>query len=185
MKFTSVSTIAWLLLCASSYAQENIAGGVVYGDKGAFNISPPDGWVLDVKAGVEQGLPCVLYPKGSSWSGADTVMYANVAGEEFTDAAAFAARAIQEMKKKHGIPKEKIASGKTKGGEAYFINEYPATAAYSQWEQVAYIQLPGAVGYVVLSSRNEKSYRKDKHALEDVLKTVFYVGKVELKRDNS
>jgi len=111
-------------------------------------------------------------------------MYANVAGGGFTDAAVFAARAIQEMKKKHGIPKQKIASGKTKGGEAYFINEYPATANYSRWERVAYIQLPGAVGYVVLSSRNEGSYGKDKHILEDVMKTIFYVGKVELKRDN-
>jgi hypothetical protein len=36
-------------------------------------------------------------------------MYANVAGEEFTDASAFAARAIQEMKKKrHPGTKEVI-----------------------------------------------------------------------------
>lgn len=178
MKLTLISSIAWLLFCASAFAQNKNAGGIVYGGKAAFNITAPEGWVLDTESGAEQGLPCVLYPKDSSWSDAKTVMYAKVAGGDFIDAAAFAARAIEEMKKKKGSPKEKIASGKTGGGQAYFINEYPATATYSQWERVAYIQLPGAVAYVVLSSRNEESYQKDKHALEDALKTVFYIRKV-------
>jgi hypothetical protein len=177
MRRTSISSLAWLLFCASAFAQSQNAGGIVYGGKAAFNITAPEGWVLDTESGAEQGLPCVLYPKDSSWSDAKTVMYAKVAGGD-TDAEAFAAWAIKEMKKKKGSPKEKIASGKTRGGEVYFINEYPATATYSQWERVAYIQLPGAVAYVVLSSRNEESYQKDKHALEDALKTIFYIRKV-------
>jgi hypothetical protein len=180
MKLTSISSIAWLLFCASAFAQNKNAGGIVYGGNAAFNITAPEGWVLDTESGAEQGLPCVLYPKDSSWSDAKTVMYAKVArGNDVTDAEAFAAWAIEEMKKKKGSPKEKIASGKTRGGEAYFINEYPATATYSQWERVAYIQLPGAVAYVVLSSRNEESYRRDNHALEDVLKTIFYLRKAK------
>jgi hypothetical protein len=179
MRFTSISSIAWLLLSASAFAQGKFAGvgGIVYGTKAAFNISAPDGWVVDPESGLDQGFPCVLYPKDSSWSDANTVMYA-VVEEDFTEAAVFAASAVEQQKKRHHcIPKEKIASGKTKDGEAYFINEYPATATYSQWERVAYIQLPGAVGYVVLSSRNEGSYPKDKHFLEDVMETIFYVRK--------
>ena len=179
MRSTLTGSLVWLLVCAGAFAQDKNVGGIVYGEKAAFNISPPEGWVLDTKAGAEQGLPCVLYPKDSSWADAKTVMYAEVAGAEFTDATVFAARAIKEMKKKHGIPKERIAFGKTGGGEPYFVNEYPATATYSQWERVAYIQLPGAVAFVVLSSRDEESYRKDQHALEDALKTIFYVGKVK------
>ena len=53
------------------------------------------------------------------------------------------------MKAKHGTPKEKIASGKTKDGHDYFINEYPATKTYSQWERVGYVQLPQGVAYIV------------------------------------
>src|SRR5881396_1259560 len=37
-----------------------------HGPKAVFNIGAPDGWVLDSKSGVEQGLPCVPYPNGSS-----------------------------------------------------------------------------------------------------------------------
>ena len=64
------------------------------------------------------------------------------------------------MKAKHGIPKEKIASGKTKDGHGYFINEYPATKTYSQWERVGYVQLPQGVAYIVLTSRDKASYQK-------------------------
>ena len=55
-------------------AQNKYPGGIVYGPKAAFNISAPEGWVLDNESGVDQGLPCVLYPKGSTWADANAVM---------------------------------------------------------------------------------------------------------------
>src|SRR2546421_12096864 len=92
-------------------AQEMLPGGNVYGPKAGFNVSAPEGWVVDNESGKEQGMPCVLYPKGSSWMDAKTVMYANVAGTEFEGVNVFVAMAIKEMEKIHGRPKEKIASG--------------------------------------------------------------------------
>ena len=163
-----------LLFCSPISAQETYRGGIVYGPKAAFNISAPDGWILDNESGANQGMPCVLYRKGSSWSDAKTVMYAKIASTQFEDVNAFVAMAIKEMKKTHGAPKEKIASGKTRDGHDYFINEYPATKSYSQWERVAYVQLPHAVAYIVLSSRDEARYRKDSPALQEVLKTFVY-----------
>ena len=156
-----------------SFGQQHYAGGVVYGAKAAFNIAAPDGWVLDNESGQQQGFVCVLYPKGESWAKGRTVMYAEIADVE--DVNAFVAKAIKEMAKEHGKPKEKIASGKTKDGHAYFINEYPATKNYSQWERVGYVQLPHGVGYIVLSSHDKASYQKDSGALQDVLKSLFYL----------
>jgi hypothetical protein len=164
-----------LLLCSSVLAQENYRGGIVYGPKAAFNISAPQGWVLDNEAGAGQGLPCVLYPKGSTWADAKTIMYAKIASTQYEDVDKFVAIAIKEMKDRHGLPKQKIESGKTGDGKPYFINEYPATKNYSQWERVAYIQLPHAVAYVVLSSRDESSYRKDSPALREALKSFAYL----------
>jgi hypothetical protein len=163
-----------LLLGPTAWAQ-NYPGGIVYGPKAAFNIGAPAGWVLDNQSGVDQGLPCVLYPKGSSWQDAKTIMYAKIASTQFEDVNVFVATAIKEMQKKHGKPKEKVASGKTRDGHQYFINEYPGTDSYSQWERVAYVQLPRAVAYIVLSSRDEASYRKDSGALQEVLKTFTYL----------
>jgi hypothetical protein len=175
MKQPFIVYILFLFICARSFGQENYRGGIVYGPKAAFNISAPEGWVLDNESGANQGMPCVLYLKGSLWSDAKTVMYAKIASTQFEDVNAFVAMAIKDMMKKHGAPKGKIASGKTKDGHPYFINEYLATKSYSQWERVAYVQLPRAVAYIVLSSRDEASYRKDSDALQEVLKTFVYL----------
>ena len=102
-------------------------------------------------------------------------MYAKIASTQYEDVDKFVAIAIKEMKDRHGLPKQKIESGKTGDGYPFFINEYPATKNYSQWERVAYIQLPRAVGYIVLSSRDESSYRKDSPALCEVLKSFGYL----------
>src|SRR6266516_4081842 len=175
MKQSFIVCIIFLFICGTNFGQENYRGGIVYGPKAAFNISAPDGWILDNESGADQGMPCVLYRKGSPWSNAKTVMYAKIASTQFEDVNVFVAMAIKEMKKTHGAPKEKIASGKTRDGHDYFINEYPATKSYSQWERVAYVQLPRAVAYIVLSSRDEASYRKDSGALQEALKTFMYL----------
>src|SRR5437763_14516327 len=178
MKRSMTCVLAFLLLAAWSSSaddQQAFRGGTVYGPKVGFNVSAPEGWVVDNESGKEQGMSCVLYPKGSSWKDAKTVMYANVAGTEFEGVNAFVEMAIQGMKAKHGIPKEKIASGKTKDGHDDFINESPATKTYSQWERVGYVQLPQGVAFIVLTSRDKASYQKDSGQLEKALKTLVYV----------
>jgi tetratricopeptide (TPR) repeat protein len=155
--------------------EETSPDGSIYGPKAGFNISAPQGWVVDNESGKGQDLPCVLYPKAWSWSDAKTVMYAKVASPQWEGVNAFVAWAIQGMKAKRGTPKEKIASGKTKDGHDYFINEYPATKNYSQWERVGYVQLPQAVAYIVLTSRDKASYQKDSDQLEKVLQTLVYL----------
>jgi tetratricopeptide (TPR) repeat protein len=173
---TRVCVVIFLTLGVFSpcvLGEETAPSGGVYGPKTGFNISAPEGWV--VESGVKQDPPCVLYPKGSSWANAKTAMYAKVASPQWEGVNAFVEWAIQGMKAKRGTPKEKIASGKTKDGHDYFINEYPATKTYSQWERVGYVQLPQGVAYIVLTSRDQASYQKDSGALEKVLQSLVYV----------
>ncbi len=174
-RFVVAALLPAVLSIVAAVAEDNFKGGIVYGPKAAFNINAPSGWVLDNQSGAQQGLPCVLYPKGETWANARTVIYAKIASTQYEDVNAFVTMAIKEMKAAHGTPKEKIATGKTYSGNDYFINEYPATKTYSQWERVAYVQLPRAVAYLVLSSRDEKSYRKNAGALQEVLKTFIYL----------
>src|SRR5262245_22073603 len=108
-----IACFALLFLAAGVPGQEKYLPGIVHGPKAGFNISAPEGWIVDNEAGKAQDLPCVLYPKGSSWSDAKTVMYANMASPQFEDVNAFVSVAIKEMAAIHGKPKEKIASGKT------------------------------------------------------------------------
>lgn len=149
------------------------AGGIVYGPKGAFNLSAPKGWKLDPTAGAGQGLPCVLYPDGATWDTADPVMYAKIASTTYEDYEAFAKAAIDDMKKNRpGFKMKRIASGKTAGGQPYFINEYPPTEAYKRSERVGYVQLPKAVAYIVYTADEKSAFQKHQGALEDAVKSV-------------
>ena len=179
MKASFSLVLAFFFVSGSLRAQESFPGGIVYGPKAAFKISAPEGWVLDNRAGVIQGLPCVLHPKGESWQDARTIMDAKIASPEFTEVDQFVARAIKEMQKVHGTLKRKVVVGKTGDGNSFIINEYPATKSYAQGEQVAYVQLPGAVAYIVLSAR-ESGFRKDRPTLPEVMKSF---AAMELKSE--
>ena len=150
------------------------AGGIVYGPKGAFNISAPKGWKLDPTAGAEQDLPCVLYPEGATWETAEPLMYAKIANTSYEDYEAFAKEAIEDMKKtRPGFKMKRIASGKTAGGQAYFINEYSPTETYKRFERAAYVQLPKAVAYIVFSADDKSAFEKHRGALEEAVKSVL------------
>ena len=149
------------------------AGGIVYGPKGAFNLSAPKGWKLDPTAGSEQGLPCVLYREGQTWDSGDPVMYAKIASTTFEDYEAFAKDAVEHMKKERpGFTMKRVASGKTAGGQPYFINEYPPGGSYKRSERVAYVQLPKAVAYIVFTADEKASYQKHQGALEEAVKSL-------------
>ena len=78
-------------------------------------------------------------------------MYAKIASTQFEDVNAFVAWAIKGMEKSAWQDRKKRSLlVKRQDGRDYFINEYPATKTYSQWERVGYVQLPHAVAYIVL-----------------------------------
>jgi hypothetical protein len=161
---------------------ETFPAGIVHGPKGAFSIRAPKGWVLDNQAGVKQGLPCVLYLEGSTWADADAVMYAKIASTDTTDRDAFVKAAIAHMSKDDkAFKSERVASGKTGDGHAYVINDYrhgaePGTAN-SQFERVAYVQLPDAVAYIVFTVPTEALHKKYAPAVEETVKSFAYQPK--------
>jgi hypothetical protein len=165
--------IFFLLTTGVKAIAQPSVGGIVYGPKGAFNISAPKGWKLDPTAGAEQGLPCVLYPEGATWDSADPLMYAKIASTNYEDSEAFVREAIEDMKKNRpGFKMKRIASGKTADGQPYFINEYQPTKTYKRFERVAYVQLPKAVAYIVFSADRKSAFDKHRNALEESVKSV-------------
>jgi len=160
-----------LVVCMHA-AADQVAFATVYGPKGAFNIAAPDGWIIDNSAGAENGLPCVLFRKGQTWETADPLMYAKIASTSAEDAGAFAKKAIAEMKKERGdYETRRVGSGKTKGGQSYFINEYSPGDNYPRIERVAYVQMPRAVAYVVYSADSVAALRKHEGALRQLLES--------------
>ena len=159
-----------LMTATATCVADQVPFAIVYGPKAAFNIAAPDGWVIDNGAGAQQGFPCVLFRKGQTWQTAEPFMYAKVASTSVEDAESFAKTAITEMKKERGdYEVKRVGSGKTKGGEEYFINEYSPGEKYPRIERVAYVQLPNAIAYVVYSAADKAMFRKHEGALKQLL----------------
>jgi len=162
-----------LSLLLDAFADQ-VPFAIVYGPKGAFNIAAPAGWVIDNTAGESNGLPCVLFRKGQTWQNAEPMMYAKIANTSHEDAEAFAKTAIEEMKKQRGdYAVKRVATGKTKGGQSYFINQYSPSEKYPRLERVAYVQMPKAVAYIVFSCDSEQALRKHQRALTELLETLM------------
>lgn len=148
--------------------------GLVHGPKAAFQISAPSGWVLDTTSGLPQGEPCVLYPRGSSWSGSDAVMYAKIASERFPRRDDFVAWTLAQFKQDDPEFQYRTRDpGETTDGYDYVLLEY-ARPSYPRFERVAYIQFPDAVAFVVYSATKWDSYLATSRLLEEVLATIRY-----------
>ncbi|MCA1660004.1 MAG: hypothetical protein LC642_05640, partial [Verrucomicrobiaceae bacterium] len=110
---------------------------------------------------------------GATWESADPLMYAKIANTSYEEYETFVRDAIEDMKKtRPGFTMKRIASGKTAGGEAYFINEYPPTETYKRFERVAYVQLPKAVAYIVFSADEKSAFENHRGALEEAVKSI-------------
>ncbi len=151
--------------------------GVIQGDNHAFSIAAPKGWVLDNQSGQHQGLQAVFYPNGSSWKGARSVMYVN------TDA------------RKPGQPVEAYIESELKEfsrefGESFNAREWEAIkTSDSKWahvrrltgdtwgnyESIAYIEESGVFVLIVLTARDEESYKQSQQAFEELVKSYRFV----------
>jgi hypothetical protein len=173
-----------LLACGLAFAPiapaaDTFPAGVVFGPKAAFRIRAPVGWVLDNKAGVQQGFHCVLYPRGSTWADAEVVMYAKIASTTVIERDKFIEDAIEFYRKSDpDLKTRRVEEGKTEGGYGYVINEYRhgevKGGGNSRFERVAYVQLPEAVAYVVLTCPTEELLAKYAGTIKEVMISFTY-----------
>ena len=100
-------------------------------------------------------------------------MYAKIASPNFTEIDKFIAFAIKEFKKED--PKfhfKQFKNGKLNGYK-YVIMNYQG-GPYNSYERVFYVQMKGAVGYVVFSARNEVDYNKYSDAIFEITNSFQY-----------
>ena len=148
--------------------------GIVYGPAAAFEISAPEGWVLDNEAGLSNGLHCVLYLKNSTWEQSDVIMYGKIAGTNYKTVNSFAEHTYNEFKKEDpNFKREKLSDVTIDKTYKAVIYKYVG-GPYKSYEGAAYVQVDGAVCYVVFSARNEKDYDEYAKALVQAIKTFKY-----------
>lgn len=165
---------------SKSTSDENC--GMVYGKAHAFSVCAPKGWVLDNTILNDQGIYAVFYPAGSSWNAAKdkgTVMYVNTAAKESGSATVSALMATDAEDTKRNAP-----SAVKKACEAIKLDKAPeeppapvqcfAPGAFERFEAVAYIDSPKIITMVVMTSKNEHSFKQDYPAFLALVKSYWF-----------
>lgn len=153
--------------------QYQFGSGIVFGPKAAFQVCAADGWVVDNKSGVSQGLHCVLYLKESNWADSPVIMYARVASPEYPELDEFIEFSYQQFKKGNpNFVREQLESMKVGEYEAKIYRyEDPL---YKSFEATAYIQVPNAVCYIVYSNGDKVDFNKYLNSFKQVVASFKY-----------
>lgn len=153
--------------------------GIIYGNNHAFNLTAPDGWILDNKSGVNQGLYAVFYRKGDSWENAVTVMYANTASLEDKT------HRTLDLLIKYDLDnfKSNYSGIKITDGNDIVIKDniiakvkYLSGKSYGNYEAMAYIDAGKTGIMIIMSSRTEDGFDSSLTAFENLVKSYFFMG---------
>ncbi len=148
--------------------------GIVTGPNAAFYIAAPDGWGVDNKSGLSQGLNCVIYPRGRTWTGSPVKMYAKIASAQYDKKEDFYSYAIDSYSKSEkDFAYKTLMNGKTSEGFDYTTIEYNRPES-SQYELAAYIQVPDAVIYIVFTAQDVESRETYSGSFNEAVKSFLY-----------
>ena len=170
------------------FGQETVKTGIIYGENHAFSVTAPDGWVLDNKSGISQGIHAVFYRQGESWEKAMTVMYANTASLENK-----AHKTLQQLIKfdldnfKKNYPDLNITDCKDIVIKDNVIAKvkYLSGKSYGNFEALAYIDAGKTAIMIIMSSRSKDGFDTSLTAFENLVKSYFFMAdKVIIDKKN-
>jgi hypothetical protein len=152
-------------------------GGIVYGDELGVGVGAPAGWIFDAESGVSQGLHAVMYPQGSSWARATSVMYINVVKvgpkEALSD---FIAGDVETFKGRFQDLRVEVGESiKLLGGPEAEVRHYSGDA-WGNREAVAYAMQGGSVAIFVLSCRSAADFTASLPAFQQMVAKSFLVA---------
>lgn len=153
--------------------------GVIYGPNYSYSLAAPDGWVLDNKAGQDQGLAAVFYKKGEDYQTSDVIMYTNTISKSPTKPNFDAVINYDLQVFKKAYPNLEISDApdlttmdksSTKAKVKYEFNE-----PMGRYQAVAYIDSPNTVVIVVLDAKNKSAFDNNVTSFKKLVNSYFYV----------
>ena len=152
--------IAGGMLVATS-AQLFSQTGMLFGETHAFFMTAPDGWVLDNKSGVNQGLHMVFYPQGSTLRDSPVFAYGRSAllDGDIRTIEDLVGSTLRQFKDdgSAGITARKEKTFPLPGGKAAEVYFFSGDRRGND-EAVGYILEKKTINFLVFSSRGEKAF---------------------------
>jgi hypothetical protein len=190
MKKTRNGNIVRLLLIifliAGATASEEWKSGMLFGDDHSFYFTAPDGWILDNKSGVKQGLHMVFYPEGETWANSPVIAYGRSARKD-EKIKSIKDKVEQIVKDFHdndcpdykAKEQKAIQTNSGKSAEIYFFEG----DKWGNYEAVGYIEEKSVINFLVYNSREKKIFEKNLKAFYSIVKSYRNVYLEDEKSD--
>lgn len=179
-------TLMFMTICIMMFGQEGMNTGILYGKDFVYSLSAPDGWLLDNKSGVGQGLHAVFYKKGFTWSNAEVVMYANTSSfdnknhKTLNDLITYD---VNTFKKNYSDILITDAPDIAIKVDLIAKVKYLSGKSYGNFEAIAYIDAGKNGVLVVVSSKTKEGLTSSLSAFENLVKSYLYISdKVNIQK---
>jgi hypothetical protein len=173
MKLMQLILMLMLLIpCHAEAAITEGGNGLLFGADHAFNLTAPNGWVLDNQSGIPQGLHMVFYPSGQTWESSPVIAYGmSVAKDSEVRVVADQVRRTVEDFRNNGSKyysseaKEDIPLQDKKTAKVYFFRG----DQWGNYEAVGYIEEKETINFLVYNAKNKSDFEKGLPAFKSIL----------------
>ena len=168
-----------ILIHINVLGQDKFQSEVIYGTDHAFSLTAPNGWVLDKKSGIKQGIHTVFYKKGETFENAETIMYVNTASfdnKEYSTLNDLIKFDLDNIKNKYS---DLII---TEGNDIIIRDNdiakirYLSGKSYGNYEAMAYIDAKKVGVIIVLTSRLKEEFENSLSAFEFLVNSYSFIS---------
>src|SRR2546430_4056732 len=173
-----LAIVATMALCLNAGAAKAATGeaSVCSAGEAAYTIAAPEGWQIDTRAGRNNGLCTVLYPKGTSWTDGPAVMYPNLLAKGKEELAAVVRRDLDRIREASSdvvVADSKLPPGPESRAVVKRIHGKAGTG----YQECAYLDGKSAVIVLVLASRTQSDFEHALPAFAKVVRSVEWIDK--------
>ncbi|MFZ2447242.1 MAG: hypothetical protein WAW37_12865 [Syntrophobacteraceae bacterium] len=174
MRLLSTILVLSFIMVSNVNAATEGGAGMLFGSDHAFYFTAPEGWVLDNRSGVNQGLHMVFYPIGESWSGSPVMAYGQTVSKggkikSIRDQVEATVLRFHAHGNPHYRAESKPPLRLPNGSEAaiyYFQGDQ-----WGNFEAVGYIEENKSINFIVFNARTKAAFDKYIPSFYDLLRS--------------
>ncbi len=170
----------FIALNALLFAQEKLAGGILYGDNWACMVEAPENWIMDQESFAPYGIYGLFYEDGRELGGNTPIVYINTnkLSDESDKALKTYISSDTKSYKSNGftVKKHELKSIQEK---QVFVYEF---SKGNDFEICAYTRFKDCCFLIILTAHDEKNIRDNIPKLEFVINSMKYMD-VKLNKE--
>jgi hypothetical protein len=179
MSSRSAASLAFVIALAGAVESQAGSSGILYGKDHVYEVTAPPGWVLDNRAGAEEGLHAVFYPERGSWRESRAVMYTSTDRlDPGQSLAAFIEHELDEFSAgAGGMVRVKVGAPVTTASGARAEVRHLSGDRWGNRESIAYFDAAPIVAMVVLTSRDDSEFASSAAAFDRLVSSYRFLGR--------